>query len=528
MGKRIAYILVLNLWLGLLPAANDNPDTAMNWRIRQEATENSQIMRLIHQLTDVLGPRLTGSPTFKAACEWAVGQLKLWGLQNAHTEPWDFGHYGWTNDSYSVRVVSPYRDLLDARVVAWTPSTKGLVKAEIVLITPPERPTAQGLETYLSGIKDKVAGKIVLAGAHQELPVAFNPPVKRRDDSELRSQYDPENPRPPRPQKVPEAEANAADKPLDPREVIEKIDAFLVANGALAKVSDSGREHGQIGVFANRTYNAARAVPGIVIRNEDYGRMCRLLADGSKIEMEIEILNMIHEGQSALNVVAEIPGTDRNAEVVMLGAHIDSWHAGAGATDNATGVAVMMEATRILQKLGVKPRRTVRIALWGGEEQGLLGSKAYVRDHFGTFEEQKQEYGSLTAYVNLDSGTGRIRGASVFGPPESAAVLRAILRSFADLGVVGVSATQNRTYGGTDSTCFSWAGLPAINLSQDPIEYQSHTWHTNLDTYERVLEGDLKQCAAVVASLVYHLAMSEEGLPRFPATSMPPQSGSGT
>ena len=521
MGKCIAIILVLNLSLGLLPAVNDNSDSDMYWRIRQEATENSQVMRLVHQLTDVYGPRLTGSPTFRAACEWALDQLRLWGLQNAHIEPWDFGHFGWTNDSYSVRVVSPYKELLDARVIAWTPSTKGLSKAEVVQIIPPERPTAERLEAYLNSVKDKVAGKIVLAGAHQELPVAFNPPTKRRDDSELRAQYDPENPLPPR-QPERKAQANAPDKPLDPREVIEKVDAFLVANKALAKVSDSGREHGQIAVFANRTYNTARAVPGIVIRNEDYGRMCRLLADGSRIEMEIEILNTVHEDKSSLNVIAEIPGTDKKTEVVMLGAHIDSWHAGAGATDNATGVAVMMEATRMLRKLGIEPRRTIRIALWGGEEQGLLGSKAYVRKHFGTFEEQMREYGSLTAYLNLDSGTGRIRGASVFGPPESAAVLRKILHAFADLGVVGVDSTQSRSHSGTDSTCFSWAGLPAVNLSQDPIEYQTHTWHTNLDTYERVLEGDLKQCEAVVAALVYHLAVSEEGLPRFTASSMPP------
>jgi len=169
----------------------------------------------------------------------------------------------------------------------------------------------------------------------------------------------------------------------------------------------------------------------------------------------------------------------------------------------------------------VKPRRTIRVALWGGEEQGLLGSKAYVRDHFGTYETQKPEYAGLVAYINLDSGTGRVRGASVFGPPEAAAALRQFLRPFADMGVMGTTSVQTRNYGGTDSTSFNWAGLPGINLSQDPIEYQTHTWHTNLDTYERVLEGDVKQCVIVAASLAYHLAMREEMLPRFNAESMP-------
>ncbi len=516
MKKRVAIAFALILCCrGLVPAANDNIDSGVNWRIRQEETDNSQVMRLVHQLTDVHGPRLTGSPNFKAACEWALEQMKIWGLQNGHTETWDFGHPGWANENYSVRVLSPYRDRLDARVVAWTPSTKGLVKAKVVQITPPDRPTVESLQAYLETVKDRVRDRIVLAGAHVDVPVAFNPAVMRRED--LRSRYDPNNPEPQRP---PEPPADAP-KPLDPRAIDEKIDAFLLANKALVKVSDSGRAHGQIRVFANRTYNTARAVPSIVIRNEDYGRLCRILADGSDVEMGIDILNTVYPDQNSWNTIAEIPGTDKKDQVVMLGGHIDSWHAGLGATDNAAGVAVMMEAVRVLEKIGIQPRRTIRIALWGGEEQGLLGSKAYVRDHFGSFESPKPEFSSLAGYINLDSGTGRVRGASVFGPPESAAVLRQILQPFSDLDVVGANSVQRRNYGGTDSTSFNWAGLPGINLSQDPIEYDTYTWHTNLDTYERVLEGDLRQCVIVVASIVYHLAMRDEMLPRFPAESMP-------
>jgi carboxypeptidase Q len=516
--KKRAVIILFVLCFGLAAAATENIDSGMNWKIRQEETDNSQVMRLVHQLADVYGPRLTGSPNFEAACNWAIEQMQQWGLKNEHLEKWDFGHPGWGNDGYSVRVLSPYRQLLEARVIAWTPGTNGVVKATIVQISPPDRPTVESLQMYLDSVKDRVCDRIVLVGPHVDVPIAFNPAVKRRDDSDLQSQFDPN--KPPQ-QRQPEQQLNAAAKPLEPREVDEKVDAFLVANRALVKITDSAREHGQIRVFANRTYNASKAVPGLVLRNEDYGRICRVLADGKPIDMEIDIQNTIYPGQTSLNAIAEIPGTDNSGQVVMLGGHIDSWHGGVGATDNATGVAVMMEAVRILQKLGVKPRRTIRIALWGGEEQGLLGSKAYVEEHFGAFESPKKEFSGVSGYVNLDSGTGRVRGASVFGPPETAAIVRQILQPFADLGVAGVSPVQSRSHGGTDSSCFNWAGLPGINLSQDPIEYQTHTWHTNLDTYERVLEPDLKQCAIVAASVVYHLSMRDDPLPRFSKEAMP-------
>jgi carboxypeptidase Q len=521
MSKRVIIVFAFFFLGGLSLVAEESIDSDMNWKIRREETENSQIIQLIHQLTDVHGPRLTGSPNFSAACSWATNQLKQWGMENEHSEKWDFGHPGWTCDKYTVRVLYPFRDTLNARVVAWTPGTKGMVHAKIVQITPPERPTLEILTTYLDGIKDKVQGRIVFVGAPAIVPILFNPAYKRREDSELRAQFDPNNPAPQTPPRSPEPPANGP-RILEQREIDEKIDAFLLANGALVRVNDAAREHGQIRVFANRTYNSARAVPGIVIRNEDYGRISRLLADGTEVDMEVEINNTIHEeGQISQNVIAEIPGTDLKNQVVMLGAHIDSWHAGTGATDNASGVSVMMEAARILEKLGIQPRRTIRIALWGGEEQGLLGSKAYVRDHFGTVEMPKPEFNNLVSYINLDAGTGRVRGASVFGPPEAADVFRRMLSPFADLGVVGATAIKSRNYGGTDSTSFNWAGLPGVNLLQDPIEYSSNTWHTDLDTYEEVLEGDLKQGAIIVASLVYHLSMRQEMLPRFAGESMP-------
>jgi carboxypeptidase Q len=281
-------------------------------------------------------------------------------------------------------------------------------------------------------------------------------------------------------------------------------------------------EHGLIRAFNNRTYDGAKTVPTVVLRNDDYGRIARILADGTPVTLEFNIQNKWYpEGKTSYNTVAEIPGTDKKDEIVMLGGHLDSWHSATGATDNAVGAATMMEAARILQAIGVKPRRTIRVALWSGEEEGLLGSQAYVKQHFGTFEEPKPEYAKLVGYFNVDSGTGRIRGASVFGPKEDADILRASLAEFSDLGFAGVVTSKSRRLGGTDSTSFSKAGLPGIGLGQDPIEYFTDTWHTDIDTYERIIEDDVKKSAIEVAAAVYQLAMRDEMLPRFTAADMP-------
>ena len=258
--------------------------------------------------------------------------------------------------------------------------------------------------------------------------------------------------------------------------------------------------------------------------NEDFGRITRILNDGTDVTLEFNIVNRVYpEGATSYNTIAEIPGTDKADEIIMLGGHLDSWHAATGATDNAIGCTIMMEAARILKTIGVKPRRTIRVALWSGEEQGLLGSIAYVKQHFGSFEEPKPGYEKFGGYFNIDSGTGRVRGASVFGPPETANILRGILEPFASDGVVGAVASRSRRLGGSDNTSFSQAGLPGIGMGQDPIEYNSNTWHTNLDTYERILEDDVKKDAMVVAWAVYQLAMRDEMLPRFSKAEMPPK-----
>jgi Zn-dependent M28 family amino/carboxypeptidase len=276
--------------------------------------------------------------------------------------------------------------------------------------------------------------------------------------------------------------------------------------------------------FTNNDYDVSRAVPTLIIRNEDYGRITRLMADGIPVEMELQIDSRTHpDGRIMPNVIAEIPGSGKPGELVMLGAHIDSWHLATGATDNAGSAAVMMEAVRILRAIGVQPRRTIRIALWTGEEQGLLGSRAYVQDHFGSFESGARiEFSRLSAYFNVDYGSGRITGLNVFGPPEAAAVLSDILRPFSDDGFQGASPITSRRLVNSDYSSFNAAGLPGISAIQDPRDYLTNTLHTNLDTYERVSEADLRQAAMVIASAVYHLAMRDELLPRFPAGRMPP------
>lgn len=515
-------------------------------KIRREGRTNSQIMKTLHVLTDVHGPRLTGSPNYKAAAEWVVKQTTAWGFENARLEPWDFGHPGWSNDRFSGFIVAPVKDSLVGEVLAWTPGTKGATRGKAVLIEPPSCapaprgaatapaaaagpgarptivcPTLVELNAALEAVKVKIKGSIVLVGAPTKVPVTLTPGATRADDEEMRRRFDLDNP-------APSPFGNAAPTPspdptrLTANKVAEIVDQFLVANGALVRLNDAGREHGQIRAFNNRTFDIAKAVPTVVLRNEDYGRISRLIDGGASVELEFDIVNQSYpEGKTSYNVVAEIPGTDKKAEVVMLGGHLDSWHSATGATDNAIGSAVMMEAARIIKAAGLKPRRTIRLALWGGEEQGLLGSKAYVKEHFGTFENPKPEFAGFNGYFNVDSGTGRIRGANIFGPKEAGAILRDVLAPFEDFGLMGASVTASRRSGGTDSTTFNEAGLPGIGLGQDPIQYGTHTWHTNLDTYERIVEDDVIKSAIAIAGAVYHVANRDEMLPRFPKDKMP-------
>src|SRR4029078_6386497 len=294
--------------------------------------------------------------------------------------------------------------------------------------------------------KTKVRGKIVLIGKPASLPVNLNPAAKRLTDEQAEQRFGP-NARPfafqtPSPTPTPDP---TAPKPLTSRQLNEQLDAFLKENGALVRVNDAGREFRQIRAFNNQTFDVNKVVAKVVMSNEDFGRIARILNDGTDVVLEFNIGNHVYpEGSTSYNTVAEIPGTDKADEVIMLGGHLDSWHAATGATDNAIGCTIMMEAARILKTLGVKPRRTIRVALWSGEEQGLLGSQAYVKEHFGSFEEPKPGYERFGGYFNIDSGTGRVRGASVFGPADTASILREILAPFKADGVAGAITSRSR------------------------------------------------------------------------------------
>src|SRR3954468_23539599 len=534
-----------------LPIAQSKLDPGINDKIRQEENDHSQIMRTMHFLTDVYGPRLTGSPNHKAAAEWAVKQMTEWGFVNAHLEPWEFGHPGWANELVEAHIVSPMKAPLVVQPLAWTPGTKGAVTAKAFnLVVPqgPEVPQAEGargggrgpqrlgptqseLTAYLDSIKDKVTGAAVLVGSPTFVPVNFTAEATRISDEDANCRFN----------------QAAADDPgcanrgrgggnrgggggapqapgdrLTTRQVNTAVDDFLVANKAAVRIDDAGRWNGIVTAPNNRTYDQTKQVPTLVMRNDDYGRIARVLADGTPVTLGFNIVNKWYpEGHTSFNAVAEIPGSDKKDEVVMLGGHLDSCHVATGATDNAVGCAVMMEAARILKALGVQPRRTIRVALWSGEEEGLLGSLAYVDQHFGTAESPKPEFAKLSAYLNVDSGTGRLPGASVFGPASAQAIVRQALEPFTDLGVAGADAPPSRPTGGTDSTSFNHAGLPGIGFSQDAIDYNPHTHHTNLDTYERIIEDDVRGNAVVIAGLLYDLVMRDDMVPRFSTTDMP-------
>ncbi|MBK9216301.1 MAG: M20/M25/M40 family metallo-hydrolase [Chloracidobacterium sp.] len=542
MTKMFTAVISASLFFSFIaPAslvAQDAKTAEVYAAIRKEGMENSKIMHTMHYLTDVYGPRLTGSPNHVAAAKWAAREMLSWGFDKAELEPWEFGHPGWVNERAVGLMQKPVQDTLTFEVLAWTPSTKGVVVADAVNLIVPQfassenpkvmqNPTSEELTAYLDSMKTAVAGKVVFIGKPAVIPVTIDPPNKRIADDVAKCRMDPTK----TPQDCggggffgPPGGQGVTPRPnaLSGREIDAALDAFLIENGAALRVNDAGREHGQIRAFNNRTFDITKAPPTVVMRNEDFGRVTRLLASEQPVRLEFDIRNrLVPDGVTSYNTIGEIAGTDKKDEVIMLGGHLDSWHSATGATDNAIGSAIMLEAARILKAVGVKPRRTVRIALWGGEEQGLLGSQAYVKRHFGSAEAPGPDYGKFGGYFNIDSGTGRARGMTVFGPPEAATILRDALNGFEEYGFMGVVSTKNRGLGGTDHTSFNNGGLPGIGVMQDPIEYGSHTWHTNLDTYERIIEDDVKKSAVIVATAVYALAMRDEMLPRFKADEMP-------
>jgi carboxypeptidase Q len=540
--------LPLALAFSCVLLAQDKVDDATSARLRSEELEHSMIMHTEHMLTDRFGPRVTGTPNHEAAVDWVIKETTSWGMKNAHKEAWDFGHPGWLNERASGFLVAPVKENLKFEVLAWTPSTKGTVTGSVVqLIAPrgPElppppadaaagaggggrggrggpqfaQPTQAELDQWIASVKNSVHGKVVIIGKAAVIPVDFTPQQKRRPEDTAggnggrgRGNFGGGGGR----------GAAANDGRLTARQVADTIDKMLIDNGAILRMNDAARGEGIIVAQQHAAYDPTKTIPTVILRNDDYGRIERLLDDKDDVKVEFNIENKIFpEGKTSYDVVAEIPGSDKADEIVMLGGHLDSWHAATGATDNGIGSSIMLEAARLIQALGLKPRRTIRVALWSGEEEGLLGSLAYVKAHFGTFENPKPEFAKLDCYFNVDTGTGRLLGAGVFGPPESAQILQPVFGPFKDWGFRNVNATASRATGGTDSTSFNNAGLPGIGFQQDPIEYGSMTHHTNLDTYERIIPEDVKQAAAEVAAAVWFVANRDQMLPRFTKEAMP-------
>jgi carboxypeptidase Q len=512
---------------GLLAAtapASDAANLDVMTQIRQEGFHNSKVMEIEGQLTDVIGPRLTGSPAMKRANEWTRDQFTEWGLANSHLESFAFGR-GWANEYTEVRMVAPQASPLLAYPKAWTVSTNGVLRAPVMKA---KLATQADLDKY----KGQLAGKIVLNGDMRELKPQSKPALERYDDKQLAdiAQYE-----------IPSEKPRFSPQEIAQRVAFQKTLNQFLMDEKVAAIIDPSRsgEAGLVFVQSGASYKPGEpaGVPSLVMAIENYGRITRLLDRNLPVELELEVRNQFYDADlNAYNTVAEIPGSDKDksGEIVMLGAHLDSWHAGTGATDNAAGSAITMEAIRILKAIGVKPRRTIRVALWSGEEEGLLGSHAYVKEHFGSHADPtdpkelampewlrkndtplnlKSDQAKVSAYFNVDNGTGKIRGVYLQENEAVQPIFNSWMQPFTDLGMTTLTM---RNTGGTDHESFDAVGIPGFQFIQDPVEYMTRTHHSNEDVYERIQRDDMMQAAVILAGYVYDAAMRDSMLPRKP------------
>lgn len=526
MARASVFALILLLVLPL-PASTETVDLGMMSRIRDEGLNRSQVMDHIFHLTDVIGPRLTGSPQLKEANEWTRRQLADWGLANARLEGFPFGR-GWSFTSCEVRMTSPRTFPILSLPKAWTPGTNGPVRGEVVQA---ELASEEDLEKQ----RGKLAGKIVLLDKAAELDKLEDPQFLRHSKEELEKLAEFE---------IDTGESSWRSGAMKRWKFRRAFNEFMEKEKVLAVVEVSSRINGIVRVGGGGSWEPGESVgvPSVVVAAEHYNQILRLLDKGKPVELEIDVAARFHDDDlQSYNTVAEIPGTDKKDEIVMAGAHLDSWHAGTGATDNAAGSAVVMEAARILKALGVKPRRTIRFVLWTGEEQGLLGSIAYVKQHFATRPETtdpeqkalperyreetwplqlKPGHGKLAAYFNLDNGSGKVRGVYAQNNAAVKPVFEAWLAPFHDLGATTVTM---RDTGGTDHVPLDRVGLPGFQFIQDELDYFSRTHHTNLDTYDHIQPKDMIQASTIMAAFLYNAAMRDEPLPRKPLPQAPPE-----
>src|SRR5216683_5572062 len=479
-------------------------DPAVIGKFQDESAQNSHVMETMSYLSDVYGPRLTNSPNIREAGEFTVKTLSSWGLANVHEEPWGPFGRGWSNELFEANEIAPRHFPLIAYPKAWTPGTNGPITADAIYARI-ER------EEDFAFYRGRLRGMFVLTAPMRVVEAQFEAPAHRLTDQELADLAQPRPPQPP-------LDNAARDRQRKQREFNEKLVKFLTDEGAVAWLEPAPHDGGTMTVMSggSRDPKDAPVLPRVAVDIEHYGRIFRTLEKNIPVKLQINIANKYYDDNlDSFNIVAEIPGTDKPDEVVMLGAHFDSWASGTGATDNAAGSAVMMEAMRILKTCGVKMRRTVRLALWTGEEEGLLGSRAYVMDHFADRNSMdlKPDYSKFSAYFNVDNGTGKIRGIYLQGNEAVRPIFEKWMEPFKPEGMTTLSA---RGTGGTDHVSFDEVGLPGFQFIQDPIEYETRTHHTNMDVYERIQAADLKQMAVIVASFVYMTANADQLLPRKP------------
>jgi len=533
------YLLLTAVLLAPL-CAQDRSDLGIVSRIKTEAFDNSQVMDTLAYLTDVYGPRLTASPEFHEAADWAVKRLESYGLENVRLEKWGPFGRSWSLKQSALEMVEPRYAALDAAALAWSDRTNGPVVGEAILAAfgsgrqsqDPKRLEAD-LNRYMAQWRGKLKGKIVLFAPVRDLrpesepffrrytdkeladlAVAPTPVAKRADLQNLRFPEDPAEER----RFLQSLPASVRDQLFDERQQLQaKRAKFLRDEGVAAIVNTSETSRDGL-VFAQSagSYDAkdGLAPATFVLNREQYNRILRLLEKKIPVKLRATVeMQSSSTNQDSDNVSGEIPGGAKKDELVMVGAHLDSWHAGTGATDNAAGSAVMIEVMRILKTLQLRLDRTVRIALWSGEEEGLLGSKAYVKEHFGDPKTMKltDAHAKFSGYFNLDNGSGKIRGVYLQGNDAMRPIFEQWLAPFRDQGVTTVSI---RNTGGTDHLSFDEVGLPGFQFIQDPLAYETVTHHSNMDTIDHVSAPDLMQAAAVIATVVYNAANRPELLPR--------------
>jgi hypothetical protein len=502
-----------------LAVAGDAPDLQMINRIKNEAFKNSKVMDNAFYLTDVYGPRLTGSPNLQAAGEWAMKRMQEWGLKNTALEKWGPFGRGWNCTYFSAHLKEPEYSPLIGFARPWSNGTDGPISGTPVLAVF-ER------DEDLAKWKGKLKGKIVLTGAMRTLTPMMTVPGRRFSDAELAQEALAPDPSATSPfaSPIPQRPGAASGTPATPqgraaiRRFRDKVNQFLADEGVAATivpgtVADGGTVFGQ----GAGSEDPKRPLPpaSIALTPEHYNRLVRLIDHKLPVTIELEVRAKISEPADSFNVIGEIPARSGKAdpELVMLGGHLDSWTGGTGATDNAAGCAVALEVVRILTAIGAKMPRTVRLALWTGEEEGIYGSKAYVKKHFADPEVMKptSEHAKVSAYYNLDNGTGKIRGVYLQGNDMARPIFESWLAPFRDLGVETVTI---RNTGGTDHLSFDAVGIPGFQFIQDPVEYSTRTHHSNMDLYDRLQPGDLMQASAVMATMVYETAVREEKIPR--------------